>query len=120
MSILDTAKTVYDLAKKGATVELQEQLMKMREEALELQEENLDLRQKSSDFEKAQELNANLQFDGTVYWRTDLNQDQDGPFCQRCYDTETILVRLQDGTFFDGDRNVKLWDCKACKATYQP
>ncbi len=41
MSLIDTAKDIYELAKRGATLELQEQLIKMREEALTLQEENL-------------------------------------------------------------------------------
>ena len=120
MAILDTAKTVYDLAKAGATLELQEELMKIREEALALQEECLSLRQQISDFQKSEDERNAATFDGTVYWKQDASDQKDGPFCQRCFDVDKILVRLQDGSYHDGDRQVKLWDCKACKTSYEP
>jgi hypothetical protein len=34
MSVVETAKTIYDLAKKGMTLEAQEMMMQLREEAL--------------------------------------------------------------------------------------
>jgi len=43
-NVVDIPKTVYDLAMKGKTLELQEQVMQLREEALQLQEENLRLK----------------------------------------------------------------------------
>lgn len=94
--------------------------MKMREEALELQEENIALRHQVSDLERFQDLRASLKFDGTVYWQLDETEEEHGPFCQRCFDIDKLLVRLQDGTYHDGDRYVKLWDCAACKTTYTP
>lgn len=44
MTILDTVKTIADLAKKGMTVELQEKIVELREEVMALKEENIRLR----------------------------------------------------------------------------
>ena len=44
MAILDTAKTIAELAKKGMSVELQEKIMELREEVIALKEENIQLR----------------------------------------------------------------------------
>ena len=44
MAIMDTAKTIAELAKKGMTVELQEKIMELREDVMALKEENVQLR----------------------------------------------------------------------------
>jgi len=45
------------------------------------------------------------------YW-LDTDAGQDGPFCQKCYDTESKLVRLQG--------NGEGWyECKSCKSNYE-
>jgi len=119
MSIIDTAKDVYELAKKGATLELQEELLKMREEALALQEDNLNLKQRISELESQSNLKEDFEFDGSLYWKTLDDGNSEGPFCQRCYDTEKKLVRLQDASYTDMDGSrVKMWTCRACKASY--
>jgi len=119
MSLIDTAKDVYELAKKGATLELHEELLKMREEALALQEENLSLKQRISEFECQNSLKEHLEFDGALYWRTLDDGDSEGPFCQRCYDTDQKLVRLQDASYTDmNNAHVKMWTCRACKTSY--
>ncbi len=43
MGVIDTAKDIYDLVKKGATIELQEKINQIREEAINLQSENIIL-----------------------------------------------------------------------------
>lgn len=119
MSIIDTAKDIYTLAKKGATLELQEELLKIREEALALQEENLSLKQRISELESQNNLKANLEFDGALYWKTLDDGDSEGPFCQCCYDTEKKLIRLQDASYTDIDGSrIKRWACRACKTSY--
>ncbi len=47
MAILDTAKTIAELAKKGMTVELQEKIVELREEVIALKEENVQLREEN-------------------------------------------------------------------------
>ena len=119
MSIIDTAKDVYELAKKGATLELQEQLIKMREEALALQQENLALKTRIKELEEARAIQESLSFDGTVYWKHLPDGEKEGPYCQRCYDVESRLVRLQSHWYtFEGRRHDS-WQCKACDKSYE-
>lgn len=99
-------KEIVELIKKGATVEAQEQIMALREGALELQEENQALKERLSELEEELKLSGEMEFDGSVYWRVTENE-RHGPYCPRCYDADTKLIRLQDW----GDA----WNCFQCK-----
>jgi|HubBroStandDraft_6_1064221.scaffolds.fasta_scaffold146396_2 hypothetical protein len=114
MSIVDTAKDIYDLAKKGVTIDLQERLMGLREEAMSLQEENLKLRKRIQELEEQATLREELVFDGNLYWRK-VGENKEGPFCQKCYDNDRKLVRLQDARRLAAARD---WLCFVCKAGY--
>ena len=62
------------------------------------------------------ELEAKLQVKGKVEWRDPAywvadGPQANGPCCQKCYDTEGKLVRLQDDR--DGT-----YSCMACKCQY--
>jgi len=119
MSIVDKAKDIYELVKKDATIELQERLMEFREEAVSLQEENLKLRERIQELEEQASGRDEILFDGDVYWRkrSDGNGDgnKEGPFCQKCYDTQGKLVRLQDAKRLVASRD---WLCVVCKTGY--
>jgi polyhydroxyalkanoate synthesis regulator phasin len=71
MSLIDTARNISLLAKRGVTVELVEQIMKLREEALAMQEENVNLKARVRELERRVEALEDHSFDGTVFWRTD-------------------------------------------------
>jgi regulator of replication initiation timing len=106
MSIIDTAKDVYELAKKGATMDLQERLMELREQAITLQEENMALRAKNRELEEALSVKESLKWDGSVYWRELPDGEKEGPYCPRCYDVDDRLVRVHEGGQY--------WFCNAC------
>lgn len=108
--MLPKYKDIVDLMKKGSTIEAQEQIMALREGALELQEENLELKEKLSELEKSIKELDDVIYDNSCYWKT-AEEDRDGPFCQRCYDVDNNLVRLQGG------KNEK-WNCRECDKTY--
>ena len=115
MSLIETAKDVFDLVKKGATIGLQERLMTLREEALEMQEENLTLRTRVKDLEEKVRLREELAFDGELYWMQNPDGKREGPFCQKCYDSGGKLIRLQKGQ----DRAARSeWLCFDCESTY--
>ncbi len=97
--------------KKGATVEAQEKIMELREGALELQEENFALK------EQIKKLNEAINFKQSVEWEKPhyyvlKNETRDGPFCQRCYDADEKLIRLQNG------KN-DFWECNECDSKYK-
>jgi cell division protein FtsB len=76
MSVIDTARNISLLVKRGVTVELVEQLVKLRQEAEALLEENRKLKARVEEFEggRAAEVRNDLNFDGTIYWGA-----KDGP-----------------------------------------
>jgi len=106
------ASEIIELIKKGATIEAQEKIMELREAVLELQEENHALKNKINELEKKLEIKKKLIFDGSVYWFK--GKKREGPFCQRCYDVNQKLVRLQDISWHD----IKSWYCNECKISY--
>lgn len=106
---LPTYKEIVDLIKKGATIEAQEKIMELREAALGLQEENFTFREKIRALEDELKVKKQLKFERTAYWLHNGHQ-KDGPFCQRCYDVQNILVRLQNYG--------SSWFCVACNQSY--
>lgn len=110
-SLVDTAKIVYDLAKKGITVEFQEKVMQLREEALELQEENLTLKKENLKLKEQIELQETVKFKRRVYWR----DGDEIPFCPYCFEKSHRLIHLcaprKDGKF-------DIYRCEDCGIAY--
>lgn len=116
MGIVDTSKTVYELAKAGATIELQERLMQLRQEALEAQEEILALRGRVKELEAAAAVSQQMEFDGRVYWRVGEDGQRDAAFCPQCLDNEKKMIRVQRNG--GSDWGGYWWDCPTCKNRY--
>jgi len=114
MGVIDTAKDIYDLVKKGATIELQEKINQLREEAINLQSENTKLKERIKDLEDQLNIRENLIFDGSVYWFGTSDINRDGPYCQKCYDIDKNLVRLQRIEF----KGRATFRCLQCKSRY--
>jgi hypothetical protein len=89
-----TEKEIVALVQKGATTEAEKQIAALRAKALAAQRELAALKEKLGVLEKELKMRASLSFDGQFYW-TGVVPDQEGPFCQACYDTEHLLMRLQ-------------------------
>ena len=82
MSVIDTARSIFLLARRGATLELQQHILKLREEALALMEENRQLKARVAELERTEigeslsfdeledrvEGGESLNFDGTGFW----------------------------------------------------
>ena len=110
LSISDI-KDSFELIKKGATVEAQEKIMGLREYVVALREESIELREKIAKLESAAKIKQNLEFrDGRYYLKKE-EDAEDGPYCQRCWDADEKLIRLQVGT---GPEYGK-WVCLVCK-----
>ena len=97
MSLIETTKIAYELAKKAANNELQEKLMDMREQALELQEENIALKKQIKELGEAMTLSREVLLDerSQTYWLKKADREKpEGPYCTRCWDVNKLLVRL--------------------------
>lgn len=55
-------------------------------------------------------------FESPVYWKK-TDDGKDGPYCQACYDKDSIAVRLYLGKeHYIGIQDV--WECRVCKSEY--
>lgn len=101
---------IVDLLKKGSTIEAQEKILELREAAMELQEENLELKARISQLEKRLAVKEKVLWRKPSYWLHS-EDHEDGPFCQKCYDSNQDLIRLQGG---END----CWECKECRSSF--
>lgn len=85
----------------------QESLYYLREELLGVQDEKQELNEKVKELEAKLALQSEVHYIKPSYWRGD-GDDKDGPFCQKCYDVDGKLVRLQ------GEENDN-WRCNGCE-----
>ncbi len=82
MGIFDTMKETVALLQKVDNLPLYRKVLELQNQINELVEENRRLKDRLGTRDQ-------LTFRKNAYWRAD-----DGPFCSRCWDSETRLVRL--------------------------
>ena len=117
-SAADIAKLIRD---SGLTLEKAEIKLKLADLISTLADAKIQLAEiRETLIEKdglIQELRAQVKTKGEVAWDPpyywlQLESGRDGPFCQKCYDTDKTLIRLQgNGSGY--------WQCKACKSDYR-
>lgn len=59
---------------------------------------------------------SQMKFNGSVYYKIDVEGDEDGPWCPTCYDVRSQEIRLQQ---LHNHGSVSNWYCKACKAAFR-
>ncbi|MCR1811804.1 hypothetical protein [Sulfurospirillum sp. hDNRA2] len=81
------------------------QMADIKDALLESENEKKELKAKLA-------LQAKLEFEMPYYWTIEEDGKKDGPFCQRCYDNEKKLIRLQN-------KKNGQWHCLACNSHFQ-
>ncbi len=118
MSIISTTKELIDLAKKGATIELELRLIKMQESELEHREEIVNLKSKLAKLEEVANTNKELEFTDGMYVKNNEH------YCQLCWDSEQKLIRLQQRENKSMDEYERVYDngtyysCLKCTSVY--
>ncbi len=107
MGLIDRFKELVALAQKVQNIELYGKLVSFQSEILAAQDENRDLRELVHQLQEKLDLKAKVTWERPFYWTCDAAQ-KEGPFCQKCYDSEGKLVRLQRRGSADE------WDCLQC------
>ncbi len=92
--------------------EVQDTLFYIREELLSQQEDKEKLRKELAAALAELEMVKSVVYRAPSYWIVKEGQDDDGPFCQPCFDDEHKLIRLQGG---DND----LWNCRKCNNSFK-
>lgn len=107
MSIIDDTKKIMELIKKYNDAELYQKIVDLRDEIFELKEENLNLKEKIKNLVEEKKVSEKMFFEAPFYWKMD-GDKKDGPYCQKCYDDDKKLIRLQA-------LEKEYWQCCVCK-----
>jgi hypothetical protein len=123
-STLTSIKTAADIAKLLIHADLSLEKADLKLKLAELVEALSEAKLQIADIKNAvvekdeaiNELSEKLKIKGQVsyeapfYWLSDEGK-KDGPFCQKCYDTDQKLIRLQG-------RGNDIWPCFNCKSVF--
>jgi len=107
MGILDNAKDIAKLIEKYNDAELYKKILDLRDEIFELRENNLNLKTEIKALKEEKNINNKIVFEKPYYWLKD-GDKKDGPYCQKCFDDDKKLIRLQE------HKNGR-WYCLVCK-----
>ncbi len=114
-SATEIAKIIKD---SGASLEQAEIKLKLADLISALADAKIEIaniREALSEKEiQIKELNQKLEIKENIVWQKPYyfiieNGKKDGPYCQKCYDSKQLLMRLQGTEGF--------WQCNECKST---
>ncbi len=105
---------ISEIEQKTKSLELMESIVNAKSNVVELKSALIDKDEKIQRLEKELKLKKEMKFEAPVYWHIQDHQ-KDGPFCQKCYDVDKNLVRLQ---VFDVSHE-GAWNCSACGEHYR-
>jgi len=94
MGIIDNVKDITKLIKKYDDIELYKKIIDLHDEILELRENNLKLKGKIKSLKEEKKIDEIIVFEK--------------PYCQKCFDDNKKLIRLQE-------RKNGHWYCLVCK-----
>jgi len=94
--MLPRFREIVDLVKQGATLEAQQRILELEEAHLTLREENLRLREELAAIKQKLEIASTVVWEPPAYYRMK-DGKKDGPFCQKCFDSDAKFVRLLTG-----------------------
>jgi ribosomal protein L37AE/L43A len=104
---LEAAEIKFKLA------ELLDSLSDSKIEIANIKEMVLEKELKIQELTAQIDLRANVIWENPYYFKLSETGEKDGPFCQKCYDSDKELIRLQS------PNNNGYWQCKACKSDFK-
>jgi DNA-binding transcriptional MerR regulator len=99
--VFPTFSELFQLAKKGFSIEEQQKFMAAWEELVSAKERIHELENEVKDLEEKLKIKSRIDYIAPAYWlkKEDTQENPpplDGPFCQQCFDAHGLLIRLQD------------------------
>ena len=96
MGLFESAKEAFKIAQSLDNIELQTKILGLQEQAHELVNENCSLKDELTRSNEAMAISGELTVKENAYFRGSGGGQEDGPFCTRCWDVDSQLVRLHD------------------------
>lgn len=108
MSILSELTKAAQVLHEAGKIEQYNQILEAQKELLHMQEIISSLKDENKDLKQKLKNKESVFFENNSYW-INQNDKKDGPFCTRCLDVESLLVRMQPCG------NPAYYDCKNCE-----
>lgn len=115
-SATEIAKIIKDSGASLEQAEVKLQLADLISALADAKIEIANIREVVSEKEtQIKQLNQKLELKENIVWQKPYyvvvsDDKKDGPYCQKCYDSKQLLMRLQ------GEEG--WWQCRECKSTY--
>jgi hypothetical protein len=98
-------KEIVSLAEKAGNKEINQRVMGLQQVLLtinaqltELAVENQTLRHSAGELARLSEIEKEIVYEESVYWRTRDGKRIDGPLCPNCWDAKRMLIHLTPGS----------------------
>jgi hypothetical protein len=108
MEIYENLKRIAKILQEAGKIELYSQLLDVMKQCLDLQEDNRKIKAENDNLVELLKIKDELIYKQNAYWK---KNDNDGPFCTRCWDKHKDLIRMVN------DRNI-YFNCPECKNSY--
>lgn len=107
--------TINKIELESNMIELKSNILDAKDNILELRSALADKDEEIAKLKSELKLRKELKYEAPVYWHYSEDDTKDGPFCQKCYDSDNKIIRLQiHCTEHDG-----AWDCNVCNSHYR-
>ena len=93
MFSFDQLKSIGKILKDAGKIEQYSQILDAREKLLEMQNRMGQLESENSTLKEQLKITENLIYKNNAYWIIK-NNEEDGPFCSRCWDKNKDLIRM--------------------------
>ena len=81
---------------QGAIIDLQERIFELHSDVGALIDENRGLKDEIASLNEAMAISSELTVRENAYFRGSSSGQEEGPFCTRCWDVDSRLVRLHE------------------------
>jgi hypothetical protein len=103
--VIGTAKELALMIQKLDNLDLLKRMVELQEQVYELVLQNRDVKDENRLLSEKLATREQMEFRKNAYWRSD-----EGPFCPRCFDTQTLVVRMLSSKGFAP----QCPECKTC------
>ncbi len=111
MGIYDGLKDAASILKEAGKIEQYRQILEVQEKLLEMQKRINDLEEQNKELRQQLETKGKLLHKNNMYY---LGNEQDGPYCTACWDSEHLLIRLHTHAVSNAA------ECPKCKTRARP
>lgn len=105
---------ISEIEQKIKSIELMESIVNAKSNVIELKSALIDKDEEIRKLKDELKLRNEMKYEAPVYWHY-TEEGKEGPYCQKCYDDNKKLIRLQ---VFDSHHE-GAWTCEVCDTHYR-